>query len=66
MIRLIPLPLRGSSLCPRQAYPKNSPRRCAKPQSTPLSAQADFVLQGQSGEILPALVGAAWGTQLTF
>jgi NAD-dependent deacetylase len=36
------------------------------PQSTPLSAQADFVLQGKSGDVLPALVAAVWGTQLTF
>ena len=32
------------------------------PQPTPLSAQADFVLQGKSGEVLPALVAATWGT----
>ncbi len=32
------------------------------PQPTPLSAQADFVLQGKSGEVLPALVAATWKT----
>ncbi len=31
------------------------------PESTPLSAAADFVLRGKSGEILPALVKAVWG-----
>jgi NAD-dependent deacetylase len=30
------------------------------PIETPLTAQATFVLQGASGEILPALVKAVW------
>jgi len=34
------------------------------PQPTPLGAQAHFVLQGKSGEILPALVAAVWGTPI--
>ncbi|HYQ91208.1 MAG TPA: Sir2 family NAD-dependent protein deacetylase, partial [Candidatus Competibacteraceae bacterium] len=35
------------------------------PQPTPLSTQADFVLQGKSGEVLPALVAATWGNQIS-
>ncbi len=31
------------------------------PTATPLTPQASFALQGPSGEILPALVKAAWG-----
>ena len=30
------------------------------PETTPLSPKADFFLQGKSGEILPALLQAAW------
>lgn len=30
-------------------------------EPTPLTARADFFLQGKSGEILPALVAAVWG-----
>ncbi len=33
------------------------------PTITPLSARATFVLHGASGEILPALVRAAWGSR---
>ena len=31
-------------------------------EPTPLTPKADYVLQGKSGEILPALVRATWGT----
>ncbi len=31
------------------------------PDSTPLTPKVDYFLQGKSGEILPALVAAAWG-----
>lgn len=30
------------------------------PEATPLTPKVDFFLQGKSGEILPALLGAAW------
>ena len=30
-------------------------------EPTPLTPKADYVLQGKSGEILPALVNAVWG-----
>ena len=35
------------------------------PEETPLSARMTYVLRGPSGVLLPALVAAAWPTQLT-
>jgi len=30
-------------------------------EPTPLTSKADYVLEGKSGEVLPALVEAVWG-----